>query len=109
MTSNVYTKNEIIQKMASNGCFVDMNKLDSLLLKWNIEAIFEDEQGSEFFDKNMLDIAIDNYITTSQAQNNVQNFNQNISQPQQNIQNNSYTIIYQIFFLYFTILNHLFY
>ena len=31
--------------------------------KWKIEAIFEDEQGSEFFDKNALDLVLSNLFS----------------------------------------------
>lgn len=60
MTSNVYTKNEILQNLASRGYFIDSYTLDTFFKKWQIEAIFEDEQGSEFFDKNALDIVLNN-------------------------------------------------
>ncbi len=60
MTSNVYTKNEILQNLASKGYFIDSYTLDTFFKKWQIEAIFEDEQGSEFYDKNTLDIVLNN-------------------------------------------------
>ena len=58
MTSNVYTKNEILQNLASKGFFIDAYTLDTFFNKWRIEAIFEDEQGSEFYDKNALDLIL---------------------------------------------------
>ena len=60
MASNVYTKNEILQNLASKGYFVDAYTLDTFFKKWKIEAIFEDEQGSEFYDKNALDMVLNN-------------------------------------------------
>ena len=60
MASNVFTKNEILQNLASKGFFIDSYTLDTFFAKWKIEAIFEDEQGSEFFDKNALDLVLNN-------------------------------------------------
>lgn len=65
MTSNVYTKNEILQNLASKGYFVDAYTLDTFFEKWKIEAIFEDEQGSEFYDKNALDLILNNMFAPS--------------------------------------------
>ena len=44
MASNVYTKNEILQSLASKGYFIDAYTLDTFFQKWKVEAIFEDEQ-----------------------------------------------------------------
>lgn len=71
MASNVYTKNEILQSLAERGYFIDSYTLDTFLKKWRVEAIFEDEQGSEFFDKNALDLVMENLFSNS-AQNNQQ-------------------------------------
>ncbi len=60
MASNIYTKNEILQTLASKGYFIDVYTLNTFFTKWNIEAIFEDEQGGEFFDKNALDLVLNN-------------------------------------------------
>lgn len=60
MSSNVYTKNEILQNLASKGYFIDSYTLDTFFEKWRVEAIFEDEQGSEFYDKNALDLVLNN-------------------------------------------------
>ena len=65
MTSNVFTKNEILQNLASKGFFVDAYTLDTFLDKWKIEAIFEDEQGTEFYDKNALDLVLDKLFNSS--------------------------------------------
>ncbi|MBR5304663.1 MAG: hypothetical protein IKU37_07555 [Candidatus Gastranaerophilales bacterium] len=65
MASNVFTKNEILQSLASKGFFVDAYTLDTFLEKWKIEAIFEDEQGSEFYDKNALDLILDKLFNSS--------------------------------------------
>ena len=65
MTSNVYTKNEILQSLASKGYFIDAYTLDTFFEKWKVEAIFEDEQGSEFYDKNALDLVMNNLFSSS--------------------------------------------
>ena len=65
MASNVFTKNEILQSLASKGFFVDAYTLDTFLEKWKIEAIFEDEQGTEFYDKNALDLVLDKLFNSS--------------------------------------------
>ena len=60
MASNVYTKNEILQNLASRGYFIDAYTLDTFFEKWKVEAIFEGEQGREFYDKNALDLVLSN-------------------------------------------------
>ena len=60
MANDVFTKNEILQNLASKGYFIDSYTLDTFLNKWKVEAIFEDEQGSEFYDKNTLDLVLEN-------------------------------------------------
>lgn len=65
MTSNVFTKSEILQSLASKGFFVDAYTLDTFLDKWKIESIFEDEQGTEFYDKNALDLVLDKLFNSS--------------------------------------------
>ncbi|MBQ4645998.1 MAG: hypothetical protein IJB79_01485 [Candidatus Gastranaerophilales bacterium] len=65
MASNVFTKNEILQNLASKGFFIDAYTLDTFFDKWKIEAIFEDEQGSEFYDKNALDLILDKLFNSA--------------------------------------------
>ena len=60
MANDVFTKSEILQNLASKGYFIDSYTLDTFLNKWKIEAIFEDEQGSEFYDKNTLNLVLEN-------------------------------------------------
>lgn len=69
MASNVYTKNEILQNLASKGYFIDAYTLDTFFEKWKVEAIFEDEQGSEFYDKNALDLVMDNLFNSPNEEN----------------------------------------
>ncbi len=68
MASNVYTKNEILQSLASKGYFIDAYTLDTFFQKWKVEAIFEDEQGSEFYDKNALDLVMENLFNSPEEQ-----------------------------------------
>ena len=68
MASNVYTKNEILQTLASKGYFIDSYTLDTFFDKWQVEAIFEDEQGSEFYDKNALDLILSNLFSAKQEE-----------------------------------------
>lgn len=58
MDSEVFTKSEILQTLAKRGYFIDSYTLDTFFQKWKIEAIFEDEQGGEFFDKNSLELVL---------------------------------------------------
>ena len=74
MSSNVYTKNEILQSLASKGFFIDAYTLDTFFEKWKVEAIFEDEQGSEFYDKNALDLVLKNLFS---AENKPENKEEN--------------------------------
>ncbi len=69
MASNVYTKSEILQTLASKGYFIDAYTLDTFFKKWKVESIFEDEQGSEFYDKNVLDIIQNNLFNGKDNQN----------------------------------------
>ena len=80
MTSNVYTKNEILQNLASKGYFIDGYTLDGFLEKWKIEAIFEDDNGCEFFDKKTLDFVLNNFFA---GQNNNPIPSQNSQMPRQ--------------------------
>ena len=70
MASNVYTKNEILQSLASKGYFIDSYTLDTFFKKWQVEAIFEDEQGSEFYDKNTLDLVLSNLFNIENKEEN---------------------------------------
>lgn len=78
MASNIYTKNEILQALASKGYFIDIYTLDTFFAKWNIEAIFEDEQGGEFFDKNTLTIVLNNLFNKKNEEEQPNNNKQQI-------------------------------
>lgn len=62
MSTNVYSKNDILQKLAQEGFFVDFLTLDSFLAKYKLEAIFEDEDGNEFFDISVYDTLVQNVL-----------------------------------------------
>ncbi len=88
MTSNVFTKKDILQNLASRGCFIDVYTLEAFFAKKKIEAIFEDSQGNEFYDNNALNLVLEGLFSTSQALKNA------IDEPEQNpantnIQNNT--------------------
>lgn len=65
MAPNVYTKNEILQNLASKGYFIDAYTLDTFFKKWRVDAIFEDQNGHEFFDKNALDLVLTNLFSNN--------------------------------------------
>ena len=93
METKVYSKNDILQKLAQDGFFVDYLTLDSFLRKYKIEAIFEDENGSEFFDKSAYDILVANVLkkpVMQQVQPQVQqeHIYEQQTQFQQPVQNN---------------------
>lgn len=83
--ANVFTKNEIIQSLASQGFFIDGYTLDTFLKKWRVEAIFEDEQGSEFYDKNTLDLIVKNFFNDPSKNASINPPNQNEIPQKQNI------------------------
>ncbi len=62
METKVFSKNDILQKLAQDGFFVDYLTLGSFLQKYKIEAIFEDENGNEFFDKSAYDVLVSNVL-----------------------------------------------
>lgn len=68
MSANIFTKNEILQNLASKGYFIDGYTLDGFFKKWKIEAIFEDEKGNEFFDNKTLDFIVNNFFSGNNAQ-----------------------------------------
>ena len=73
MDSKVYSKNDILNKLAQDGFFVDLLTLDSFLGKYKIEAIFEDENGCEFFDKSAYDILVENVLNKKSSDSKQEN------------------------------------
>ena len=51
----MYNKQQIIEQISSNGQYIDAFMLDAFIKNWKIEAIYEDENGIEFFDDDALD------------------------------------------------------
>ncbi len=62
---NVFTKREILEHLAKNNYFIDEYTLGTFFDKWKIEAVFENEEGIEFFDRNAFNIITDNLFNTS--------------------------------------------
>ncbi|MBR1616516.1 hypothetical protein IJ670_00040 [bacterium] len=72
MTTNAYTKDEILQNLASRGYFIDSFTLDTFFEKWKVEAIFENDQGLEFYDKKALDLVTSNLFNGPVEEENVE-------------------------------------
>lgn len=68
MTSNVYTKNEILQSLSVDDNSIDKKTLDKFIKEWHIEAVFEDARGTEFFDENALATIKENIFAKADAQ-----------------------------------------
>lgn len=49
---NALSKSAILTKLALDGYFIDLLTLNSFIKSWQIEAIYENEFGIEFFDNN---------------------------------------------------------
>lgn len=73
MELKAYSKNDLLQKLAQSGFFVDYLTLDSFLEKYKIEAIFEDENGNEFFDVSSFNILVKNVLNKNAQNNNATN------------------------------------
>lgn len=71
MLSNVYSKQEILDELSKKGYFIDAYTLDTFLEQWKIEAIYEDEESKEFFDKNTLDIILENLFKKEKEDENM--------------------------------------
>ncbi len=68
MASNVFTKKEILQNLASRGYFIDIYTLDAFFAKKKVEAIFEDSQGNEFYDQNALNVVLEGLFASNSNQ-----------------------------------------
>lgn len=69
MDSNVYTKKQILEVLSKRGYFIDLQTLEAFFQKWKIEAIFENEQGEEFYDKNVAQLVFKKVFDNSQKEN----------------------------------------
>lgn len=81
MTSNVYTKNEILQSLSLGENSIDTNTLNEFIEKWHIEAVFEDARGTEFYDENAL-ITIRENILNEQKQKEAQEASKTVNDEQ---------------------------
>lgn len=68
MLSNAYTKEQILQELSSKGYYIDTYTLDTFFEQSQIEAIFENEQGVEFFDKDTLDMILSSLFEKSKEE-----------------------------------------
>lgn len=46
----MYSKEDILKSLNADNYFIDWQALESFIANWNIDAIYEDENGLEFFD-----------------------------------------------------------
>lgn len=46
----MYTKEQILQYLNADNYFIDMKALELFINAWNVDAIYEDENGEEFYD-----------------------------------------------------------
>ena len=47
----MFTKEDILKKLNSDNYYIDMNALDTFIKEWQIDAIYENMEGVEFFDE----------------------------------------------------------
>lgn len=68
---NALSKSAILTKLALDGYFIDLLTLNSFIKSWQIEAIYENEFGIEFFDNSsyltILNNLKDKYKKTKQS------------------------------------------
>jgi len=46
----MYTKEDILKKLNADNYYIDINALDTFIKEWQIDAIYENMEGEEFFD-----------------------------------------------------------
>lgn len=56
---NALSKSAILTKLALDGYFIDLLTLNSFIKEWQIEAIYENEFGVEFFDNTSYEIVLE--------------------------------------------------
>lgn len=59
MSSNVYTKKQMLKELSDRGFFIDSYTLDTFFNANKIDALLENEQGEELFDSSSLDLVIE--------------------------------------------------
>ncbi len=57
---NALSKSAILTKLALDGYFIDLLTLNSFIKEWQIEAIYENEFGVEFFDNTSYETILNN-------------------------------------------------
>ena len=50
----MFTKEDILKKLNSDNYYIDMNALDTFIKEWQIDAIYENMEGVEFFDETSI-------------------------------------------------------
>ena len=63
----LYTKNELMDKLAQNGLFVGLVTLEEQMSKLKIDPIFENEAGEEMFDVSAYEMLAE-VVTTSKVE-----------------------------------------
>ena len=50
----MFTKEDILKKLNSENYYIDLNALDTFIKEWQIDAIYENMEGVEFFDETSI-------------------------------------------------------
>ena len=50
----MFTKEDILKKLNSDNYYIDLNALDTFIKEWQIDAIYENMEGVEFFDETSI-------------------------------------------------------
>lgn len=50
----MYTKEDILKNLNADNYYIDLNALDTFIKEWQIDAIYENMDGEEFFDETAI-------------------------------------------------------
>lgn len=50
----MYTKEDILKNLNADNYYIDLNALDNFVKEWQIDAIYENMEGEEFFDETAI-------------------------------------------------------
>ncbi len=50
----MFTKEDILKKLNSENYYIDLSALDTFIKEWQIDAIYENMEGVEFFDETSI-------------------------------------------------------
>lgn len=50
----MFTKEDILKRLNSDNYYIDINALDTFIKEWQIDAIYENMEGVEFFDETSI-------------------------------------------------------